>query len=168
MNPQDLIERQYARDLIRRIAHRMDRDGRAEELTLDDWTQELTLALVREASRFDPAWGSVEAFITRVVSLATAMLARRLRAKKRQYDRDWSTRIDEVPAVDRTEHTDLTLDLADAVEDLPLGLRDLAKALMSERLTAYGRRSGTPRSTLQRWASKIRDRFEDRSLSDYL
>jgi RNA polymerase sigma factor (sigma-70 family) len=166
VEPRDLVETEFARDLIRRVARRMARKLTGE-FTLDDWEQELRLRLIHGSSRFDPAIGTAEAFVTWVVGRAAAMLERRFATKKRQFERSWSS-LTEVTPADAEDSPDLAMDLADAIDALPLGLRVIVDALREESLTAYAHRTGVPRSRLQRRVAKVRDLFEDRNLSDYL
>ena len=66
------------------------------------------------------------------------------------------------------EWKDLTEDVAHLMSQMPPHLRDLCRRLQNQPLAVIARELGVPRTTLQESVRKIRRRFEDAGLRDYL
>jgi RNA polymerase sigma-70 factor (ECF subfamily) len=165
----------FARDLIRRKARQLARHAGPHHHDPEDVEQELTLRLLRAMPRYDPARGHVHAFVTAVVERAAAGLLRRCRAKKRGAGPVRS--LDAPAAAEPTDRGDagraadrvgLAADLAAVLAELPADLRGLAERLTRQTLSEVARQDGVPRSTLQRRVDRLRRRFEDAGLREYL
>jgi len=73
----------YARTLIRIKARQLCRRPSFQDTEQADVEQDLTLFLLSQAEHFDPARGSLNTFIARVVDSAVAMMVRERKREKR-------------------------------------------------------------------------------------
>lgn len=158
----------------------------------EDLEQELLVRLVQSLKSFDPNQAHRKSFVTAVVERAFANLLRNARAAKRDHRRIGSLNVTiEVTAEGITELAEtigdreynarrcrdprsagelaqLASDLAKIVAALPEELRDLAERLKTESISAIARNVGVPRTTLNDKVRRLRQRFEQAGLRDYL
>ena len=73
----------YVTSLIRSKAGRLSRSSGFQRSEQGDLEQELTSHILKQAGHYDPARGSVNTFIDRVVTSAVAMVIRDRRRLKR-------------------------------------------------------------------------------------
>jgi transposase-like protein len=59
-------------------------------------------------------------------------------------------------------------DLAEVIDSMPGELRDLAKRMKTQSISAIAREIGVPRTTLNDAVRRLRQRFEQAGLRDYL
>ncbi|QEL20683.1 sigma factor [Limnoglobus roseus] len=162
MFPSDAVVGAFAHDLIRRKARRLARRADVFPLDADDIGQELRLALVRALPQYDPARGTVEAFVVTTVQTAVAMLLRERHASKRAVSRVRPLASDVAcpfAAADQAA-ADRRLDVHDRLAGLPSSLQPLAVRLTTQSLAEAARALGTPRSSLQRRVAHIRRHFQ--------
>lgn len=81
--PREFMDADYAKTLIRAKARRLCRRKGFRPSEQEDIEQELWLAVLQQADRFDPARASPDTFLDRVVSQGVAMLLRSRNRRKR-------------------------------------------------------------------------------------
>jgi RNA polymerase sigma-70 factor (ECF subfamily) len=157
-----------------------------------DLEQELIARLLHSLRSFDPKQAHRKAFVTAVVERDVANILRDKQAEKRDHRRIGSLHVMiEVTEEGPTELADtigdrefnarrcrdprsaedlaqLASDLAEVVAALPDELRDLAERLKTESISAIAREVGVPRTTLNDTVRRLRQRFEQAGLRDYL
>jgi RNA polymerase sigma-70 factor (ECF subfamily) len=159
----------------------------------EDIEQELRADLVKRLRQFDPARAKRKTFIARVIEHKVATIIEYCRAGMRDFRREersldtwvdvgedgWNrfgnTLAEEDvcdvcgrPNLSREERSDLASDVENVIADLPAELRELCRFLKSGSLSDAARRAGIPRSTLYDVVRRIRERFEQADLQDYL
>ena len=143
----------------------------------DDIEQELVLRLLQRLPKFDPAKSHRNVFVTTVIERSVASILRDRQAEKRDHRRVTSLNVmidinDEGPVEmsetisedarrpgpDRTaeELTQLRVDVAEVVDDLPPRLRDLAERLKVGSKSEVARDLGLPPTTILRWLERLR------------
>lgn len=178
---------EYARTLIRIKARQLIRRPEFSRSDQPDIEQELFAHLLQRAQKFDPARGSRNTFVARVVDTGVAMLLRQRRRRKRtpagnavvhsleamadqSDDRAaplWAmiTRCDQgrLTGADATPWVALH-DLADSIEfairELPPELRDICRRLMRRGRCDLARELGLSRRKFAAAMLAIRRRFE--------
>ena len=157
-----------------------------------DLEQELLTRLLQGLRSFDPNVAHRKSFVTAIVERAVANILRDAQAEKRDHRRIGSLQVlIEVTEDGPTELSEtvgerefnarrcsdprsaddlaqLTSDLADFVESLPAELRNLAERLKTQSISAIAREVGVPRTTLNDAVRRLRQRFEQADLRDYL
>lgn len=191
-SPQSPISLSDERFISRKAKQLTGRHGFTTSDT-PDIQQQLRLKLLRALPSFDPRLGDRPVFVKAVIERAVASIVRAQRAEKRRYNRVCSLnctnarpRDADVATADAldarqadcrlqitrrtcTESKDLALDVGDMLKLLPPNLRNLAEGLMvSESDTALASDLGIPRTTLIAHKRKLRERFEQTSLRQYL
>ncbi|RIK82907.1 MAG: hypothetical protein DCC68_05170 [Planctomycetota bacterium] len=158
----------------------------------DEVEQQLYLKLARHlhaADAGDPRW---KAFVARVVRRYIANMIRDNLAAKRDHRRVSSIhigvgdkgegRVELADTIDSQRNgcrsaskrspqdlADLKLDVAACMADVSdERLREFAERLKHDSISQVARDMGIPRTTLNSWLGKLRRRFEDRSLQDYV
>lgn len=147
----------------------------------EDLEQELTLEVLRQLPRFDPARGRRESFLARVVESRARTLLRRRRAPCRDWRRRaslddlvkdgdgrrvelWRTLDADACRARRglgdDDRLDLRIDVAAAVASLPPELRSLCAALARGSARDAARVSGAPRGAVRGKVARIRAHFE--------
>lgn len=178
----------YVRKSARRLAGRygFKRQDR------DEIEQQLYLKLARHlhaADADDPRW---KAFVAQVVRRCIANMIRDNVAGKRDHRRVSSIhdgggdkgegRVELADTIDSQcngcraagkrnpqDLADLKLDVATCMADISdERLREFAERLKHDSISQVARDMGIPRTTLNTWIGKLRCRFEDRSLRDYV
>lgn len=158
----------------------------------EDLEQELIARLLQSLKSFDPEIAHRKSFVTAVVERAVASILRDAKAEKRDHRRIGSLHVlIQVAGDGPTELAgtigerecnarrcrdprsvedlaQLSDDLAAAVALLPAELRELAERLKAESISAIARESDTPRTTLNDKVRRLRQRFEQAGLRDYL
>ena len=168
--------------------------GRAGYTAQDqqDLEQELLARLLHSLKSFDPNQAHRKCFVTAVVERDVASILRDKQAEKRDHRRIDSLQVlIEVPDDGPTELAgtigereynarrgrhprseddlaQLTSDLAEVVASLPHELRDLAERLKTRSIKAVARETGVPRTTIQDRVRRLRKRFEQAGMRDYL
>lgn len=168
-----------ARQLIRRPGFR-----RSE---LRDLEQELVAAVLRQAHHYDPARGSVNTFIDRVVeTAAVAIIRRRMRLKRgtgRQpasldvaFGDDETSLGDQATDEDRLRHrgggndedVDLRIDVEEALTALgPVDRAVCRRLMLGESVSAAARGQGISRRQVRKAVETIRQALEDAGLKEF-
>lgn len=155
----------------------------------DDLVQELSLDFLLRRPKYDPTRkASRETFTVRVVRNKIASMLRARRAKVRDFRRngcslDESVDSGEGAPVARHETVDeqigrvgrrgdelnyLKQDVRDVIETLPDELRRLCVQLQSMTVSEIARATGVPRTTINGSVRKLRRRFKDAGLGEYM
>lgn len=185
----DPATRRFIRSKVRKLVgrHGFTRSDR------DDLEQELLLRLLKCLPQFDPDQGCNAAFDVMVVQRSVANIVRERKAAKRDYRRVTSLNVviadngDGGPTelgdtIARREQdarrcraprrpeelAQLVGDMAEIIGQLPTDLRELAEALKTQSVAEIARQKGVARTTLYGDIGKLRRRFEDVGLKDYL
>ncbi len=158
----------------------------------EDLEQELLVKVLRSLPKFDPDKAHRNKFITTVVERYVANILRNKQADKRDHrricslnvtievteegpieladtisDRELDARLGRSRLRDE-ELSDLALDLADFIASLPENWQTLLELRQSQTLQQAADAMGVPRTTLNYWIRRIRQRCEDAGLRDYL
>lgn len=176
----------YARNLIRIKARQLSRQRHFRHAEEEDLRQELWMAVVNQAEKFDPSRASVDTFIDRVVNSAVVMLVRDRQREKRAEgflaisidsthvssetkeplaaqisNEDLHRRTQVFPAKpievsERKEAVDM------ALEGMPAELRDTCGLLMKGSIASASREEGISRRQIRKALATAR-RFLERS-----
>ena len=184
----------YAEKLIRIKARKLARTAASPEVDWEDFAQDMRLYLWRRLSKFDPARGVYEAFVTEVVKHYVASIIESRQALCRDYRRCRCSLNDPLKVKEgadpaergdmlgenaghlrrsgagrpSAEYVNLAHDLKAILASLPPDLRDLCHRLMSRTPTEVEQETGTPRGTLHESVLKNRRKFEKARLREYL
>ena len=158
----------------------------------EDLEQELLTRLLQGLKSFDPDVAHRKSFVTAIVERAVATILRDAQAEKRDHrrigslqllmeltdegptelaetisDREYNGRRCRDPRNDE-DLAQLVTDLADVINALPDELRDLAERMKTQSISAIAREIGVPRTTLNDAVRRLRQRFEQAGLRDYV
>ena len=157
-----------------------------------DLQQDLILRVLQSLRSFDSSKAHRNKFVTAVVERHVANILRNKRAEKRDCRDAYSlnvvigeederlveladmigqceldARLGRHPRNDE-DLKQLAQDAADVMATLPEELRDLAERLKTDSLSEIARGKGIPRTTLHASVRRLRQRFEQAGLKDYL
>ncbi|MHB1843257.1 MAG: sigma factor [Deltaproteobacteria bacterium] len=187
----------YAVRLIKHKARQLVGRAGFVEADRHDLEQELVIDLLQRLPRFDPTLAKRETFITRIVEHQVATLIETQKAGIRDYrrcagslderreDRDedaGNSASDLPPVLDQKEYRRevlaaarrdgdllaLRADLARVLAELPAELRKLVEDLHTATASEIARKRCIPRSTLYEAIARLRNRFDNAGLHDYL
>jgi len=158
----------------------------------EDIEQELWLAVLQQAERFDPARARLETFLDRVISRAVAMLLRSRNRRKRGHgisplslENDYTPPGEELkPLSDTVSREDVArrlgtqsedpiarLDQTEAIESvlarMPERLRDICRRLMTGTVASVARELGISRYQVRKALEEARPYFEEAGLQNY-
>lgn len=158
-----------------------------------DVEQELAIELVLKYGHFDPARAGETTFVARVIENKAISLVRARQAQKRHFRHNGTSLnetisdskgrpVERVRTVDGRSvkrHTGqaprsdqelarLKLDIHRVLDTLPADLRTLAELLTEMSQYAAARRLGKSRRQVAKDVARLRKRFEDADLQDYL
>ncbi len=158
----------------------------------EDLEQELLTRLLQGLKSFDPDVAHRKSFVTAIVERAVATILRDAEAQKRDHrrisslqrlvdltdegptelaetigDREYNGRRCRDPRSDE-DLAQLVTDLAEVIDSVPDELCDLAKRMKTQSISAIAREIGVPRTTLNDAVRRLRQRFEQAGLRDYL
>ena len=158
----------------------------------EDLEQELLTRLLQGLRSFDPDVAHRKSFVTAIVERAVATILRDAEAQKRDHrrisslqrlvnltdegptelaetigDREYNGRRCRDPRSDE-DLAQLVTDLAEVIDSMPDELCDLAKRMKTQSISAIAREIGVPRTTLNDAVRRLRQRFEQAGLRDYL
>jgi RNA polymerase sigma-70 factor (ECF subfamily) len=180
----DFVLTDYARKLIRFKARQLCRLHSFSKSDEEDLQQELWLAVVNQAAKFDPARASLDTFIDRVVNTAVAMVLRDRQRQKRSngfqamsLDRtpadghgneplsakvsedDLARRVGTEPA-DETDRRETAEAVASALAKLPDELRDVCRRVMGGSISSAAQDLETSRRQIRNALAAARPFFE--------
>jgi RNA polymerase sigma-70 factor, ECF subfamily len=160
--------------LIRSRIDELDRHQNWSQDATDDLVQDVLIAVLRRLPQFDPRRASLATFVARITEAVVIDHWRRQAADKRNpvrhrdRPRSGPPDLDQAPGSDRSELRDLMLDLADALRQLPPDLERLARDLQDWSAAEIAERDGAHRGTIYRRIARLKERWADSSLKDYL
>jgi len=182
----------FARGIIRRKIKQLI--GRAGFTQQDhaDLEQDLLLRVLQSLPSYDPAQAHRNVFVTTVVERYVANILRNKQAEKRDHQRisslhihvrtDDDEQVEMIHTIGQREQdarrgrhprsnedlAQLGRDLAEVIAALPDQLRNLAERLKTMNVSEAARDMGIPRTTIDAWVRKLRQRFEKAGLRDYI
>jgi len=179
----------YAKALIQAKARQLCRRRDFSPSEQEDIEQELWLAVLEKAERFDPARARLETFLDRVVSRAAAMLLRRRKRRKRgngvlpfSLESDFTAvgkglkpLSEAVSSEDvarrlgtQSEDPMARLEQTEAIEyalaQMPERLRDICRRLMTGTVASVARELGISRHQVRKVLEEARPYFEEAGL----
>jgi RNA polymerase sigma-70 factor (ECF subfamily) len=182
----------FTRGIIRRkIKQLIGRAGFTKQ-DREDLEQELYARVLQSLPHFNPDQAHRNKFITTVVERYVANILRNKQAVKRDHRRISSLNVmieitDEGPTElaqtigereldarlfrrrrSEEELAQLALDLADVIATLPASWRTLLELRKTQTMPEIANEMGVPRTTLNEWMRRIRQRFEKAGMKDYL
>lgn len=147
----------------------------------DEICQELRSDLARRAKSYSPQRGPWLAFARLVLTHRAAVLFRQhLHARRERLGTDLLGRLNQEPfglddvmpdrlSYDARHRIDRKIDIRDVIQGLPPPLPELCRLLQKgHTATEASRILHVPRSTVRGWMQRIRRRFEDRNLDQFL
>ena len=183
----------FVKRLVRRKAQQLAGRAGIPRSDRQDIEQHLYLVLVKQWHRFDPQTGHLQAFVTTVVERAVANVFRDRLAEKRDRRRcnvslsamtsvgeEGEEKLAETLTADehrsrmgeRVRSDQELFEFAEDVEALLLGLspplRKICRLLMHHSISAVARKTKIARTTLNDTLRRLRQRFEDAGLQNYL
>ncbi|GAB6185671.1 sigma-70 family RNA polymerase sigma factor [Thermopirellula anaerolimosa] len=185
----DFVVTEYAKALIQAKARQLCRRRDFSPSEQEDIEQELWLAVLQQAERFDPARASLETFLDRVVSRAAAMLLRSRKRRKRgngiqplSLESDFTSTGEGLkPLSDTVSSEDAArrlgtqsadpiarLEQTEAIESamarMPERLRDICQRLMTGTVASVARQLGISRHQVRKAARDAQPYFEEAGL----
>ena len=154
-----------------------------------DLEQEVLADLLPRLSHFDSQRSCLQTFISRLVDHKLASMLRYAHAAKRDTRRNgislnrpvadedgrpsqWIDLISQQEVDDRCHRAshdhDMAFDVGAALESLPPDLRTLCRELGRKTVTSLARDSSKSRAAIYRQIDRVRRRFEDAGLREYL
>ena len=188
-NPSD---DRFTRGIIRRKVKQLIGCAGFTKQDREDLEQDLILRVLQSMPRFNPAQAHHKTFITTVVERYVADILRNKRAEKRDHRRISSLNVtikitgegptelsqtigarelDARLGRDRRsdeELLELAIDETDVLATLPESWQLLLKLRKTQTMSELAREMGVPRTTLNDWMRRIRQRFENAGMRDYL
>lgn len=188
----DPSDDRFIRGIIRRKVNQLTSRAGFTRQDRDDLEQDLFVRVLQSLPKFDPDQAHLNKFITTVVERYVANILRNKRAEKRDHRRISSLNVmieitEEGPTelaqtigdreldarIGRQRRTEeelaqLALDLADMIATLPESWRTLLELRKTRTMQQAADEMGVPRTTLNDWMRRIRQRFENSGLQDYL
>lgn len=188
----DPSDDRFIRGIIRRKVNQLTGRAGFTRQDRDDLEQDLFVRVLQSLPKFAPGQAHLNKFITTVVERYVANILRNKRAEKRDHRRISSLNVmieitDEGPTelaqtigdreldarIGRQRRTEeelaqLALDLADMIATLPESWRTLLELRKTRTMQQVADEMGVPRTTLNDWMRRIRQRFENSGLQDYL
>jgi len=195
MNLNDLFENRdsFASQLIRQKARQLVRHPGFTKSDRPDIEQELAIELVQKFGQFDPDRARETTFVARVIENKAVSLVRARQAEKRHFRRNGKSlnenvsdgdggtveRAQTIDAANAKRHTGqaprsdeelarLRLDIDEVIVTLPADLGRLAKLLSEMSEYAASQQLGKSRRQVAKDVARLRERFEDAGLRDYL
>ena len=183
----------FTQGFVQKAARQLAGKHGFRESDRDEIEQRLYLKLTARLGQADPDDPKWKAFVAKTVRRHIASMIRDNRAQKRDHRK--TSALHTVVDVDEdgpitlaetlsereckarrgwsfrsaSELADLAMDLAACMEELPDPRhREFCERLKHDSIAQVARDMGIPRTTLNAWLRKVRERFEERGLKDYL
>lgn len=187
----DILDR-FTSGIIRRKASQLVGRAGFTKSDQEGLQQELYVRVLQSLPRFNPQYGHRNAFITTVVERHAANIVRNKRAAKRDPRRVTSLNVtvnihgDDLSElsqmIEATKHgerlgrqvrseeerSQLAMDLAELARSLPKQWQTFLHLRRTMSMSEAAREMGVPRTTLNGWMRRIRQRFEQAGMRDYL
>lgn len=183
----------FASQLIRQKARQLVQHPGFSKSDCPDIEQELAIEPVQKFCQFDPERARETTFVARVIENKIVSLIRARQAEKRHFRRNDKSlnesvkdgdggAVEQAQTVDAAtakrhtgqaprsdeEVTRLKLDINEVLETLPADLGKLAKLLTEMSEYAASQQLGKSRRQVAKDVARLRERFEDAGLRDYL
>lgn len=168
-------------DVTRQLIHLIRsqirfRRGRQQPEVEDDLVQDVLVSVLRQLPQYDPRRAPLTAFVRQIAHSTLIDLARRDSADKRNPLRHPDSRYDIHPASldafadkpDPLGQGELLAALEAALQELPPELERVARELREWTPTEIAEREGVHPGTIYRRIAKLKDRWQDTSLKDFL
>jgi RNA polymerase sigma factor (sigma-70 family) len=195
MNLNALFENRdsFASQLIRQKARQLVRHPGFSKSDREDIEQELATELIQKYASLDLDRACETTFVARVIESKAVSLVRARQAEKRHFRRNGKSlnervsdgeggSVERAQTVDATtakrhtgqasrsseEQAGLKLDVDELLSSLPTDLRQLAELLQQMSEHAASRALGKSRRQVAKDVARLRERFEDAGLRDYL
>ncbi len=188
----DPSDDRFIRGIIRRKVKQLIGLAGFTEQDREALEQELFARVLQSLPRFNPEVAHRNKFITAVVERYVANILRNKKAEKRDHrritsldvmiesndegptelaqtigDRELNARLGREQRSEQDLH-ELAIDLADVMATLPEAWRTLLAMRKSCTMPEIAEEMGIPRTTLNDWMRRIRQRFEKSDMQDYL
>jgi len=188
----DPSDDRFTRGIIRRKVRQLIGRAGFTQQDREDLEQDLFVRVLQSLPRFNPDVAHRNKFITTVVERYVANILRNKRAEKRDHrgvvslnvmieiteegptelaqtigDRELDVRFGR-DCRSEEELTQLTIDLADVIATLPEYWQTLLELRKTRTMRQVADKLGVPRTTLNDWMRRIRQRFEKAGMKDYL
>lgn len=182
----------FTRGIIRRKVKQLIGRAGFTQQDREDLEQDLFVRVLQSLPKFNPDQAHRNKFITTVVERYVANILRNKQAEKRDHrrisslnvmieiteegptelaqtigDRELDARLGRHRRAEE-ELTQLAFDLADVMSTLPETWRTLLELRKSRTMQEVADEMGVPRTTLNDWMRRIRRRFENAGMQDYL
>lgn len=182
----------FIRGIIRRKVKQLIGRAGFTQQDREPLEQELFARVLQSLPRFNPEVAHRNRFITAVVERYVANILRNKKADKRDHrritslnvmieiadngptelaqtigDRELDARLGRQRRSEQ-ELRELALDLAVLIATLPEAWRTLLELRKSRTMPEIAKEMGVPRTTLNDWMRRIRQRFEKSDMQDYL
>jgi len=179
--------------LVHRKANQLVKQSGFDASEQMDLTQDLIASIMQSLKAFDESVGHKYPFILAVVDRHVCNLLRTKKSRKRTSgaiislnvsialedagpteliqtigDREMDRRLGRDRLLSEEQLSDLRLDLARIIQDLPAAWQDLIERRKSQSVSEIARDLGIPRTTLNLWLLQIRERFAAAGLEEYL
>jgi RNA polymerase sigma-70 factor (ECF subfamily) len=182
----------FTRGLIRRKTKQLIGRAGFSRQDGDDLEQDLLVRVLQSLPKFDPDQAHRNKFITTVVERHAANILRDKQAEKRDHRRISSLNVmikitcegpielgqtigdrEQDARIGRHRRTkedlaQLALDLAEVIATLPESWQTLLNLRKTRSMQEVADEMGVPRTTLNDWIRRIRQRFEATGMRDYL
>lgn len=187
----DVVITDYTKALIQAEAGQLCRRKEFSPSEREDIEQELWLAVLQQAERFDPARASLDTFLERVVSRAVAFLLRSRTRRKRaggvlplSLESDFTTTGEGLKplsdtissedvarwlgtqSVDPMARMEQTEAIDSALARMPERLRDICRRLMTGTVASVARELGISRHQVRKVLEEARPYFEEAGLEN--
>lgn len=188
----DPSDDRFTRGIIRRKVKQLIGRAGFTQQDREDLEQDLFVRVLQSLPKFNPDQAHRNKFITTVVERYVANILRNKQAEKRDHrrisslnvmieiteegptelaqtigDRELDARLGRHRRAEE-ELTQLAFDLADVMSTLPESWRTLLELRKSRTMQEVADEMGVPRTTLNDWMRRIRRRFENAGMQDYL
>jgi len=188
----DPSDDRFFRGIIRRKVNQLIGRAGFTQQDREDLEQDLLARVVQSSPRFDPKIAHGNSFVTTVVERHVVNMLRYRQAAKRDPRRITSLNVminvtDEGPTelaqtigdrerdarldcqrIREDELTQLAIDLADVIATLPECWQTLLELRKSRTMPEIAEEMGVPRTTFNDWMRRIRQRFEQAGLRNYM
>ncbi len=182
----------FARGIIRRKVQQLIGHAGFTKQDAESLEQQMLTRLLQSLPSFNPQICHRNSFVTTVVERYVANILRHQKAEKRNHQRVCSLSVqveigDEGPAelaatigdreldarISRQRRSeedlsDLVHDMAAVIASLPPQWQQFLELRKSNTIAEIASQMGVPRTTLNSWTNRIRDKFEEAGLRDYL
>lgn len=150
--------------IVGRKVERLVAAGEVARQDAGDLEHDLYVRMLKALPAFDPNLSHLYSFATTVTERGVATFLRDRRAEKRDPARVEQAEMDVPVESDAFAQTDLALDVAAVLAEMPADLRDLAERLKDSSISQVARDANVSRKVIYRQVRKLRERFQEAGL----